>query len=599
VRRLLAGALGVLLVGGLAGCGIPDNGEIEVDGSVPSAVSGSSDGRRDEAPSRTASGSDPAAFIRNYLAAAAGEPDRAYTRVQKFIGQEGMARLQVKQGSEVALTVVRLTERAVVTPNNNGTTTVKITVQQIGVLRTNGMLVPPVATEKEYKFTLRAAAETAGPGLFLTDPPNVLLLSDDALRQYYRTNTIYFWNSDQTRLVPDQRYLSLAVPEERRVSEVVRWLTGGPSDWLAQGGVTRLPDQTQLINNATGADGRWEVNLAMPGDNLVKLARLGTQLAWSLTELDGQLELKIQNQRRTVVDLEKERLTHPVYPIGDSPQRFCVYDGAIHPLSFAGEPSGTVPLAPAVNKGVVSAALTRSPDGILAALVMAGADGRHRLAVGAGADPISSLAPSASTYASMGRPVWLRTANPARAYGLVVADRKLYRFDERAELIQVPLSVPGPVSAVAASLDGYRMAVVIDGALHVAAVNLDGGVVTVGPARRLVTSLTDLSAVDWDGEDRLALAGSAAGRPAVYEISVDGALQTPISEDIGARVTHLAAYPTNPVGRLSTGAVMYEANGVAYRSGPVDTIKRDQVLEVPQPAAGVRPGNPTAPFFLY
>jgi hypothetical protein len=37
------------------------------------------------------------------------------------------------------------------------------------------------------------------------DPPSTLLLSVEALREFYQPSTIYFWNSDQTRLVPDQR----------------------------------------------------------------------------------------------------------------------------------------------------------------------------------------------------------------------------------------------------------------------------------------------------------------------------------------------------------------------------------------------------------
>ena len=124
----------------------------------------------------------------------------------------------------------------------------------------------------------------------------------------------------------------------------------------------------------------------------------------------------------------------------------------------------------------------------------------------------------------------------------------------------------------------------------------DGAGVTPGPARRLHTRLTSLSAVDWYGENTLVLAG-AVGRPAVYEVSVDGARESRLEDKIGARVTHLAAYPANAVGRL--GAAMYEANGVAYRSGPFERIQPEQVQEVTPPSAGARAGNPTAPFFLY
>ncbi|MEV4488733.1 LpqB family beta-propeller domain-containing protein [Micromonospora coxensis] len=602
MRRALAGVLGAVLLA-LTGCGIPANTEVQVDGSGPAVEAGASSFRRDEPPSRTASGDDRELFVKNYLAAAAGEPEQAYTRVKRFIAPENKSRLQEKQGSEIAVNVVRLTEKPVITENANGVFSVRLPVQQIGLLRANGVLGPPVATDKEYRFSLRGAATsgqegTAEAGLFVTDPPNVLLLSVDALREYYQTSPVYFWSSDQRRLVPDQRYLPLAVPHERRVSEVVKWLIAGPSEWLSTG-VSRLPDRTALINNATETDDRWEVTLDLPGDDSRRLAQIGTQLAWSLPELDGQLQLTTRNQSRVFIeDLKQHRLAHPVYPVNDNPQRYTVYEGAVHPLAYPGEASAPVPVAAEDNRNVVSAGLSRAADRVLAALVVDVPGGRRRLVTSSGSDPVPVDNPSAQTFTTIGRPVWLRSPDPRQPYGLVVADGNLWRFDDRGRMEQVPLNVQGPVTAVAASLEGHRIALVVGGALHLAAVNLDGGVVTAGPARRVATSLTELSAVDWAGENTLVLAGTA-GRSAVYQVSIDGALQTPLVSDVGARVTHLSTYPTNPVVALPSALIMYEANGVAYRYPQGDTIRRDEVLDVTPPPDGVRPGSPTAPFFLF
>ncbi|MEH0827656.1 MULTISPECIES: LpqB family beta-propeller domain-containing protein [unclassified Micromonospora] len=600
--RTLAGALcAALLV--VVGCGIPENTEVQVDGSGPAVEAGASSFRRDEPPARAAAGTDREMFVRNFLSAAAGEPERAYARVKQFIAPENKGRLQDKQGSEVAVNVVRLTEDPVITENANGLFSVRLPVQQIGVLRSNGVLAPPVATEREYRFTLRGAVSpgqqgTEEAGLFVTDPPNVLLLSDEALRQYYQTTAVYFWNSNQTRLVADQRYLPLTVPHERRVSEVVKWLIAGPSEWLRPG-ARPLPDRTALINNAIETDGRWEVTLELPGDDSRELGKIGIQLAWSLPELDGRLHLTTRNQSRVAIaDLRQHRLAHPLYPIDDTPQRFAVYDGAIHALTFPEEASGVVPLVPAGNRNVVSAGLSRVEDKIFAALVVGAPGGRQRLAVGYGTDPVQGLTPGPRTFGAIGRPVWLRSLDPAQPYGLVVADGQLHRFDDRGRTIQVPLTAPGPVTAVAGSLDGHRLALVVGGRLYLAAVNLDGGLVSVGPAREVATSLRDLSAVDWAAENTLVVAGTA-DRSAVYQVSIDGALETALVADVGARVTHLTAYPTNPVVRLPSALIMYEANGVAYRYPSPDTIRRDQVLEVTPPPAGVRPGSPTAPFFLY
>ncbi|PMR60528.1 hypothetical protein C1A38_13785 [Verrucosispora sp. ts21] len=595
-RRLLSGALGVTLVlAGAVGCGIPDRSEVQTEQRGPAAEASWSLGRGSEPPAREASGSDAEAFVRNFLAAAAGEPDRAYDRVKQYIAVAERGGLQVKQGSEVALSVVRLTDDPVIEPDVDSMK-VTISVQQVGLLRANGMLVPPLATETTYEFRLINAGPAGqdDAGFYVSGPPNVLLLSDEALRLYYQAESIYFWNSERTRLVPDQRYLSSAVPAERRVSEVVRWLTAGPSDWLRVG-VSGLPDRTEMINNATGSDGRWEVNLDMPGADDVRLEQFATQLAWSLLELDGILEIKILNQSRKLVDLGEQRASNQLYQLDDSStRRFCVYEGAIHALAVANEPIGRVPVAAEANHDVLSAGLRRAGSDVLAALVVSDGAGQ-RLRVGRGRDVVESFM-TGPAHTVIGRPVWLRTDSDQPA-GLVVADGELYRFDDRGAMRPVQLGLPGRVDAVAASLDGHRIALIVGGALHVAAISWEGGVPTIGPARRLATSLNRLTAVDWWAESRMLVAG-AAGRPAIYDVSVDGALETRLRDDAGAEVTHLAAHPATPTSPLAA-TFMYEANGVTYRNNPFERIVREQVQEVTAPPTGVRPGNPTAPVFLY
>ncbi|MFJ8577116.1 LpqB family beta-propeller domain-containing protein [Micromonospora sp. NPDC093277] len=599
-RGVLAALLaGVILPAGLAGCGIPNETEVQVDGRPePAAEANSLNGNATEPPGQAAS-SDPAQFVRNYLSAAAGEREQAYARVKKFIAPESQDQPKEKQqSSEVELTVVRLREEPVVSPpSNDGTSVVTVPVQQVGVLRADGTLAQPVVSDTEYVFRLRPA-DAGSTGLYLTNPPNLLLLSDNALRSYYGTHTIYFWNSDSSRLVPDQRYLPSTVPDERRVTEVVKWLALGPPDWLAPG-VSKLPTDTRLINNATRANSRWEVNLNMTNATDLKLSRLATQLAWSLQEFTGELQLKIQNQNRRTFDLKQARDTVPLYPPSDAPQRFCIYDGVIHPISVGGESSGPVPLPEAVNKSVVSAALNRAGGEVLAALVVTRPDKRQRLVVGSGPAPVTLFNTSKKEYESVGQPTWLRSLDEGHPTGLVVADRQLYQFDGMAQMTKITLSVPGKVTAVASSFDGHRIALVINGALYVAPLSVDGDAVTVNPLRRLITRLTGITAVDWSAANELVFAGNDAGRPAIYQTTVDGALETPLKRQIGAEVTQLAAYAGGPVGALAP--FMYEANKAAFRNSPFEIIKREQVLDLPEASAspGGRAPNPTAPFFLY
>ncbi|MFI7212088.1 LpqB family beta-propeller domain-containing protein [Micromonospora maritima] len=596
-RRLVAVLLaGVLLPAGLVGCGIPAETDVQVDGSVPAAEAGSLNGSPAPPPA-PGDADEPVPFIENYLrAAAAGERDQAYTRARSFLAEEARDLLPGKpQTSEVELTVVRLRAKPESTPANpQGIFTVTIKVQQVGVLRADGTLGPPGATETEYPFQLRRAGPT-GTGLLITELPNVLLTTDTALREYYRSRTVYFWNSDLTRLVPDLRYLPSSVPAERRVTEVVKWLADGPSDWLSPG-VTGLPDGTRPINNATGQDSQWEVNLTMPGANEERLARLGTQLAWSLPELTGQLDLKIQNQKRFSVDLQRERATRPAYPRGAPPTRFSVYDAAIHPLAIGDERREPVPLPAAQNRNVVSAALARADDQMLAALVVTGS-GRQRLKVGTGPSPVAVFTVGPDSFRSMSRPTWLRSLAKGRPAGLVAADGKLYRFDGTARTSLVPLNVSGNVTAVAGSLDGHRIALVSGGVVYVAPVNVEGGVVTLGQPRPLPTQLTGVTAVDWITENELVIAGNDPDRrSAIHQLTVDGAWEPPLASEIGAPVSQLAAYPGGGDSGLPALSFMFETNGGAWRNNPIDFVTPEQVLDVP---AGGRSANPTAPFFLY
>ncbi|GAB3945210.1 hypothetical protein GCM10027614_36620 [Micromonospora vulcania] len=101
-----------------------------------------------------------------------------------------------------------------------------------------------------------------------------------------------------------------------------------------------------------------------------------------------------------------------------------------------------MPVTAEANRNVVSAGLARGRDRILAAMVVGAGKGRQRLAVGAGVSPIGVLNQGGPDFASISPPVWLRTADSRPALGLVVADGKLYRFDQAATMQLVPLNLP-------------------------------------------------------------------------------------------------------------------------------------------------------------
>lgn len=606
--RLLAVAVAALLGLAVSGCGIPTETDVRIDERGPAySGSGPLDGIGREPPRRESS-DDVEQFVRNFLQAAAGEAAGAYDRVNEYIPRSSN-RLRPRQGSDVAINVVRLTEAPRVTANPDGTNSVQVAVQQVGVLRPNGSITEPVATETEYTLTVGKLDSTAdgrsetSKGFYVLDPPQTLLMSTDALKDYYRTRTIYFWNSDRTALVPDLRYLPVAVPSGRVATEVLGWLTGGPAAWLGATAVP-LPEGTKAIGNvpAAGPDGRLVVNLSVQAgevDDEAELNRLFTQLAWSLREdIKSELELKIEHESRKIADAGLYRRDNPVYRVSGVPGRFCVHAGQVRPLAYPGQTS-MVPLPSAMNRDVVSAGLTREQEWVWAALVTASGRDRY-LRVGAGIGAVNEVIRVGGTYTSMSRPVWLKGSDPAHPVGLVVADGRLYRFGLDGRMTEMPVpNLPGSITAVAVALDGHRIAVISGGALYVAALAIDGDSVAIGGVRRLVGSLHELSAVDWSEENFLLTAGlNGDGRVEIHQISVDSGLAEPVVSQVPAdTVSHLAAYPTNPIVSTVAGNPMYEGNGVAYAAG--QRIDRSQVGPVEGLPAPPESGNPTAPFFLY
>lgn len=615
-RRIASTAtVALLLCVGLVGCGIPAETEVRVDGKGPQSGQVAGNGFTTTSPARLDS-DVPEVFAANYLAAAAGEVSGTYDRVNSYI-PDGRGKLKQKAGSEPTINIVRVIGQPQASnTDREGHWLVTINVQQVGVLHADGSVGEPEATETRYQFEVGTAVTTLGDkvqpldGLWVVDPPPVLLLSTNALDIYYAERTIYFWNADRTALVPDPRYLALSVPKEQQATEVLGWLIAGPAPWLAPAALP-LPDGTTRIGNVPKPSGRLEVNLNVPAsevDQPAELDRLFTQLVWSLLSPspdgtggdDGELELKIQSQSRKVANVDDYRRANPPYRLAADPKRFCVYEGSVHPLRIGDEATEAVPIKPEENQNVHSAALTRDGNKVAAALVTA-VGGRFRLRTAAGADTLQTFAQSGS-YGAMDRPLWLKGVDPRTPMGLVVADGRLYQFGAAADLKPVALpGVSGTVTGVGAAPDGHRLAVIAGGALYVAALSTDGGTVTVGRTRRLVTSLRDLTALDWSGENLLAVAGVAANnRPVIESISVDGAIETVLLDDTRGRVTHLTAYPTTPLTGASLG-FMYEANGLA--SAMNRTISREQV----EPNAGQpTPSSPasdvgklSAPFFRY
>jgi hypothetical protein len=593
----------VALAAGLAltGCGIPDNTDVTPLRPGPSTGVSAGD---DTAPSRNmrADTEDPAEFVKNYLEAAAGDFDGAVGRVKQFLSPDAAVKFKA---ASTDIKVVRLTESPLVEP---GSDTVKIKVEQVGSLRPKGILVPGAGELTEYDLTVR---EIDGQqGLFVVSPPPVLLLSDEALDQFYRQRTIYFWNHDNTGLVPDLRYMSASVPTEQEPTEVIDWLISGPSPWLEDVAQT-LPGDTKAIGNVPAvSNATLRISLsgqAASPEDPSSLDRLQRQLRWSLqANLPGTLELSVEQQGDKEYTGTDYLSSNAAYREIAEPERFVVYNGEIRRLTRSYNSGQPVPvIAPEDNKGVRMAAVSSAGGRWWAALVVNESGGRQALRVGAAGPGEHATLRRIALPAPIGRPVWAKSrvgADDGTA-GLVAAGGQLYRFaadGSSAGRVRWP-GGPRNITAVAVAPDGHRVAVLAGGNLFVAALSTNEDGPQMSKPQLIKTRLIRQTAVDWSSETMLVVAGTRAdsSRVAIMDISIDGATQRNRLADLGSNpVTYLAALPANPARGDETGAIAYMlgARPGAYDEVNPDRIGVDDLAEqVADPPENVLP---TAPFFL-
>jgi hypothetical protein len=588
----------VLLAVPLAACGIPDRTEVVPQGPGPSPGTALSD---DSAPQRSGreKSTDPAQFVLNYLEAAAGEPETAMDRVGEFLAPQLKESFKPQQ----EILVVRFPERPLVNP---GSVDVKLKVQQVGVLTSNGVLDPPTSQAAEYVFSV--SGQEGRTGLFLTNAPPILMISEDALDQFYERRPIYFWNApDRNRLVPDLRYLPLEVPSERQPTEIVKWLTKGPSK-LLDGAVDPLPDGTVLQGNVPAiSNNKLQINLNNQAAT-VDPTQLGAQLRWSLRPNPATV-LEIRIDQRVVGNYggEAYRTSNQSWRQSDSPEKFCLVEGQVRRLRSSAFPNDPVPLLDeATNRQIRYAAFARAGNTTYGALVVTDGE-KTLLRVGSGLPGGPAPFSNVALTTPAGAPVWATKpadGAPGAAVGLIVGGGRLYSFtsDGAAPRLAEWPGAPGGLTAVAAAPDGNRLAVIAGGQLYLAAMSVSGGNVRVNQPRLIGSQMRDLSAVAWGSEGSVVIAGIRRenNRVAVMDITTEGTSKTELLPDLGSTpVSYLATFPANPAGASNDpAAVAYVAeNNRAYDVlGSPQSIDLNHVVG-PAPSPGSS-AQATAPFYL-
>jgi hypothetical protein len=589
-RRLTAVLVAVGLASGLvAGCGIPDHTAVKVEGAGPLPGSGQDPGTTSE-PKKRGEATSEADFVANFLAAAAGEFATSQPRFQDYLAPSLRTNnLTFKPG--VSVVDVLLTD-----PRPGDVFEIK--VRQLGVLDASGAILPPTETADHYDLKISAGDATSG-GYYVTQAPDVPLLSLEALKSFYRDHTVYFWNTQGTALVPDLRWLPQDVPRTREPTELLKMIEGGPSSWL-DGVASPLPDESKLLTNAPVDGDLLTMNWSPPavadnGEN-----HLAQQVAWTLSSRNAgpaRIQLKVNGQVRHETYDTATLLSELSYPIISEQQAYAVLDGKVRALAGSAGQGQPLPLGGAADQNVRWAAFIHREGELLGAVATTTTPGQLR--VGSSAEgQITSLAPVPGIRPTS-PPAWL----PRSKFGLVTADDgKLYAFDAKAN--RSPLAtgdVEGPITAVAAAPDGQRIALVAGDKLYVAPVLIGAdGKPTLYPPQPIVAPLSGLTAVAWSGETTLSIGGKNADVPAtIVDVTIDGVREFPRIESARGQVTMIATYPESTVLHRRS-ELLYQADGLAWMPrADGGQVLRTALADEPPPPPDTQQTEPAAPFYVY
>jgi hypothetical protein len=385
--------------------------------------------------------------------------------------------------------------------------------------------------------------------------PNFLLLSSAGLQGLFEERPVYYWDKADRFLVPDRRYVSKGISDEKRVRAIINQLFAGPSTFL--GDFVHAQSRTTLDNPELNGN-RIRVNLTPAGqeaDQMEALRSLARQIRWSVHKPSSTPDVEIQIAGRfQLVDTGTEFLPYnPSQPRANQTaagedRLFAVHDGRVVAVS----PTAAIPsiLDEPENSGVVLAAVNRQNN---AAALVRRVAGNLELRIGSGTDPaFQRVAFAEPRPTTMSRPSYIANSGGRL---LIAVDGNLYDVaaDGRtAGKITLP---SGDVTAVSVAPDGSRVALVTQGRTVVAPLDASGPLATVGGYRAVATpGVTGAVGVGWLYEDELVVIGPAW----MVNVTIDNGRAARITlANLGnAELTQVSATSGNPFDGIHGVAVV-------------------------------------------
>lgn len=545
----------LLACGGLlvAGCAtMPDSGGVQ---QVKASNPGDSQVRVYAVQPRE--NAEPDEIVDGFLEAMTSD-DPGFATARKYLTKQAAATWKPEQSITV-LTTAPDREQAdrLADPENQGRS-YPIRGRQIATVDARHAYQP--RTPSEYKDFIHVVQQPAADGKgkeWRIDhlPPGLVLSEADFQRNYRSVNTYYF-ASGEDWVVADPVYIRQRQDPVTRmdpVTQTVKALLEGPTNWLKPAVDSRFPSGTELKEGVTSLATDDQSTLKVPlnakadrvGGEVCR--RMAAQLLFTLGDLTSvrveQVELQRGSDGSRLCVLSKEQAEEfaPVRDSGRAENPFFVDDqGTLKTLPVGGKEDaeadatlgpfgkGATPLRSVAVDRDESRAAGVGKDGrdLRVASILSDHELRPALVTSTAARPEDRL--SAPSWDGRGD-LWVADRNPVKPRLWMVPDGEGTPVEVRAPW----LTGGARVESLRLSADGVRMALLLkekDGSttLKIGRVERDGeapgAAVSVVDLQPVAPRMETVTAVSWAGPSRLVVVGKESGGvQQVRYVQTDGA----------------------------------------------------------------------------
>jgi hypothetical protein len=367
-----------------------------------------------------------------------------------------------------------------------------------GLVTVNGVTTGHLDTDRAFQT---AADEPYSRALTLVqvdgewrinNPPPELLVTSSEFATAFRQRVLYFLDRTGTVVVPDVRHVVIGQTPANRANRLITMLFRGPSSRLADAVSSQFTARSALRSNPfIDSEGVLQVDLTGVDVSTQEARRaLAAQLVWTLSPTAPRIAITVDGEPldpaqrvytiNTVTSFDPDRLAGTGQVASDP--FYVRNDGAV-----VGLLDGTPVPGPLGTASVpVKAAAQSSATGALAAVADAPAGGQELLVTLTSANDRADPLLKANTLTA---PSFTRTGDEVWVVQNGGTKPEVYRVSasgnpSRERVGSAQLAGRGPVTALALSPDGVRVAIVAGEKLYV-------GVLTRTPGGEATTPNND------------------------------------------------------------------------------------------------------------